>query len=47
MFQVVKAKVLKCDPGKEKMVLSFKIAGEGGTETAAKLQDDCEVGKVS
>ncbi|XP_034457166.1 protein RRP5 homolog isoform X2 [Hippoglossus hippoglossus] len=43
--QVLKAKVLKCDPGKEKMVLSFKGAVEGGTEEAAKLQDDCEVGK--
>ena len=47
MFQVLKAKVLKCDPEKEKMVLSFKGAVEGGTEKAAKLQDDCEVGKVS
>ncbi|XP_076584082.1 protein RRP5 homolog isoform X2 [Chaetodon auriga] len=43
--QVLKAKVLQCDPDKEKMVLSFKAAVEGNTEEAAKPQFDCEVGK--
>ncbi|XP_068581648.1 protein RRP5 homolog isoform X2 [Cebidichthys violaceus] len=43
--QVLKAKVLQCDPDKAKMVLSFKAAVEGGTEEAAKPQFDCEVGK--
>ncbi|XP_070830544.1 protein RRP5 homolog isoform X2 [Chaetodon trifascialis] len=43
--QVLKAKVLHCDPDKEKMVLSFKAAVEGDTEEAATAQFDCEVGK--
>nr|XP_046261090.1 protein RRP5 homolog [Scatophagus argus] len=43
--QVLKVKVLHCDPDKAKMVLSFKTAVEGNTEEAAKLQFDCEVGK--
>ncbi|XP_044047429.1 protein RRP5 homolog isoform X2 [Siniperca chuatsi] len=43
--QVLKAKVLQCDPDKAKMVLSFKAAVEGDTEEAAKPQFDCEVGK--
>ncbi|XP_040891171.1 protein RRP5 homolog isoform X2 [Toxotes jaculatrix] len=42
--QVLKAKVLQCDPEKSKMVLSFKAAVEGETEKAAKPQFDCEVG---
>ncbi|XP_041840076.1 protein RRP5 homolog [Melanotaenia boesemani] len=41
--QVLKAKVLQCDPEKEKIVLSFKAVVEGDTEEAAKV--DCEVGK--
>uniref|UniRef100_UPI003AB019B0 protein RRP5 homolog isoform X1 n=1 Tax=Centroberyx gerrardi TaxID=166262 RepID=UPI003AB019B0 len=44
--QVVKAKVLQCDPEKEKMVLSFKAAMEGDPETPAKPEFDCEVGKT-
>ncbi|XP_019939596.2 protein RRP5 homolog [Paralichthys olivaceus] len=43
--QVLKTKVLKCDPEKEKMMLSFKAAVEGDTEEAAKVPDDLEVGK--
>ncbi|KAM9362984.1 protein RRP5 homolog [Symphorus nematophorus] len=43
--QVLKAKVLQCDPDKAKMVLSFKAAVEGDTDEAAKPQFDCEVGK--
>ncbi|XP_034544205.1 protein RRP5 homolog isoform X2 [Notolabrus celidotus] len=43
--QVVKTKVLQCDPDKAKMVLSFKAAVEGDTEEAAKPQIDCEVGQ--
>ncbi|XP_031720539.1 protein RRP5 homolog isoform X1 [Anarrhichthys ocellatus] len=43
--QVLKAKVLKCDPDKAKMVLSFKAAVEGDTEEAATPQLDCELGK--
>lgn len=47
VVQVLKAKVLQCDPDKAKMVLSFKAAVEGDTVEAAKPQFDCEVGKVS
>lgn len=43
--QVLKAKVLQCDPDKAKMVLSFKAAVEGNAEEAAKPQFECEVGK--
>lgn len=43
--QVLKTKVLQCDPDKAKMVLSFKAAVEGDTEEAAKPHFDCEVGK--
>ncbi|XP_029285082.1 protein RRP5 homolog isoform X2 [Cottoperca gobio] len=43
--QVLKAKVLQCDPDKEKMALSFKAAMEGDTKEAGGPQFDCEVGK--
>ncbi|XP_051239912.1 protein RRP5 homolog isoform X1 [Dicentrarchus labrax] len=43
--QVLKAKVLHCNPDKAKMVLSFKSTVERDTEEAAKPQFDCEVGK--
>ncbi|TKS69125.1 Protein RRP5 -like protein NF-kappa-B-binding protein [Collichthys lucidus] len=43
--QVLKAKVLQCDPDKTKMVLSFKAAVEGVTEAPPKPEFDCEVGK--
>lgn len=43
--QVLKARVLQCDPDKAKMVLSFKAAMEGDTEEATKPQLDCEMGK--
>uniref|UniRef100_A0A671UBI5 Protein RRP5 homolog n=1 Tax=Sparus aurata TaxID=8175 RepID=A0A671UBI5_SPAAU len=43
--QVLKAKVLQCDPDKAKMLLSFKAAVEGDTGESAKPQVDCEVGK--
>uniref|UniRef100_A0A665SY91 Protein RRP5 homolog n=1 Tax=Echeneis naucrates TaxID=173247 RepID=A0A665SY91_ECHNA len=43
--QVLKAKVLQCDPDKEKMVLSFKAAVEGETQEASKPQFDYELGK--
>lgn len=46
LVQVLKTKVLQCDPEKAKMVLSFKAAVEGETEEDAKSQFDCEVGKV-
>lgn len=45
--QVLKAKVLQCDPEKSKMVLSFKAAMDGVSEeaaAAAAAQCDCEVG---
>ncbi|XP_057699966.1 protein RRP5 homolog [Corythoichthys intestinalis] len=41
--QVFKAKVLQCDPEKEKMLLSFKATVMDTEE--AKAQFDCEVGK--
>ncbi|KAM7418676.1 hypothetical protein PAMA_016009 [Pampus argenteus] len=43
--QVLKAKVLQCNPEKEKMVLSFKAAVTGDTEETPTPQFDCEVGK--
>ncbi|KAM8878573.1 protein RRP5 homolog isoform 2-T2 [Spinachia spinachia] len=43
--QVLKAKVLQCNPDKAKLVLSFKAAGEGDTEEVANPQFDCEVGQ--
>uniref|UniRef100_A0A1A7XIX3 Protein RRP5 homolog n=1 Tax=Iconisemion striatum TaxID=60296 RepID=A0A1A7XIX3_9TELE len=43
--QVLKAKVLKCDPENAKMLLSFKAVVEGETEEAAAPQMDCEIGK--
>lgn len=46
IVQVLKAKVLQCDPDKAKLMLSFKATVEGDTE-APKPQLDCEVGKVS
>lgn len=45
--QVLKTKVLQCDPEKSKMLLSFKAAMEGESEEAAAAQSDCEVGTVS
>lgn len=46
IIQVLKAKVLHCDPDKAKMVLSFKAVAEGDTEEPALPQLDCEVGKM-
>lgn len=43
--QVLKAKVLRCSPDQEKMVLSFKAVFEEEGEEAAAPQLDCEVGK--
>ncbi|XP_028264311.1 protein RRP5 homolog isoform X2 [Parambassis ranga] len=43
--QVLKTKVLHCDPEKEKMVLSFKAVTEGDIKEPAKPQFDFEVGK--
>lgn len=43
--QVLKAKVLQCEPEKEKMLLSFKAVAEGEMEESTKPQSDCEVGK--
>ncbi|XP_017272432.1 protein RRP5 homolog [Kryptolebias marmoratus] len=43
--QVLKVKVLQCDPVKGKMLLSFRAAVEGDTEEVAKPQLDCEDGK--
>ncbi|XP_029949686.1 protein RRP5 homolog isoform X2 [Salarias fasciatus] len=45
MGQVLKAKVLQCDPDKAKMVLSFKAVFEGQTGDSAQPEFDCEVGK--
>ncbi|KAM4594543.1 protein RRP5 homolog [Fundulus diaphanus] len=42
--QVLKAKVLQCEPEKEKMLLSFKAVAEGDTEECAGPQFDCDVG---
>nr|XP_040042477.1 protein RRP5 homolog isoform X1 [Gasterosteus aculeatus aculeatus]XP_040042479.1 protein RRP5 homolog isoform X1 [Gasterosteus aculeatus aculeatus] len=42
--QVLKAKVLQCNPDKAKLVLSFKAA-EGDAEEVANPQFDCEVGQ--
>ncbi|KAM4751117.1 protein RRP5 homolog [Anableps anableps] len=44
--QVLKAKVLRCEPVKEKLLLSFKAVAEGETEESTKSQFDCEVGKM-
>ncbi|XP_054896895.1 protein RRP5 homolog [Poeciliopsis prolifica] len=41
--QVLKAKVLQCEPEKEKLLLSFKAAGEA--EESAEPPIDCQVGK--
>ncbi|XP_061625770.1 protein RRP5 homolog isoform X1 [Phyllopteryx taeniolatus] len=43
--QVLRTRVLQCDPEKEKMLLSFKAAVEGDTEEKAKPQFVCELGK--
>ncbi|XP_037545618.1 protein RRP5 homolog [Nematolebias whitei] len=43
--QVLKTKVLQCEPEKARMLLSFKTEVEGETEEAAKPQFECEVGK--
>ncbi|XP_037329147.2 protein RRP5 homolog [Pungitius pungitius] len=43
--QVLKAKVLQCNPDKAKLVLSFKAAAEGDMEEVANPQFDCEVGQ--
>ncbi|XP_043970110.1 protein RRP5 homolog isoform X1 [Gambusia affinis] len=43
--QVLKAKVLKCDPEQEKLLLSFKAAGKRETEESTEPPIDCEVGK--
>ncbi|KAM9314482.1 protein RRP5 homolog [Pholidichthys leucotaenia] len=43
--QVLKARVLQCDPKRENMVLSFKTVAEQEMEEPANLQLDCEVGK--
>ncbi|XP_019744636.1 protein RRP5 homolog isoform X2 [Hippocampus comes] len=40
--QVLRARVLQCDPEKEKMMLSFKPAAEGDTEEMGKAQFGCE-----
>ncbi|MEQ2187505.1 hypothetical protein GOODEAATRI_005368 [Goodea atripinnis] len=42
--QVLKAKVLQCEPKKEKLLLSFKAVAEGETEESTKPQLDCEIG---
>ncbi|XP_068178536.1 protein RRP5 homolog isoform X2 [Antennarius striatus] len=44
--QVLKAKVLKCDPDKAKMLLSFKAVVEGDTAEDVDPQVYLEVGKV-
>uniref|UniRef100_A0A3B4VFG8 Protein RRP5 homolog n=1 Tax=Seriola dumerili TaxID=41447 RepID=A0A3B4VFG8_SERDU len=41
--QVLKTKVLQCDPDKAKMVLSFKAAAKGETEEPAKPQLEAKV----
>lgn len=46
-IQVFKAKVLQCNPNKEKMLLSFKAVVDEDTGDAAVSQFYCEVGKVS
>uniref|UniRef100_A0AAX7TTR3 Protein RRP5 homolog n=1 Tax=Astatotilapia calliptera TaxID=8154 RepID=A0AAX7TTR3_ASTCA len=43
--QVVKAKVLQCDPEKGKMALSFKAVVKKENEETEKPEFDCEVGK--
>ncbi|KAM3865426.1 protein RRP5 homolog [Diretmus argenteus] len=43
--QVVKAKVLQCDPEKERILLSFKAVTEGDTEEPPQPHFDFEVGK--
>ncbi|XP_047221873.1 protein RRP5 homolog isoform X1 [Girardinichthys multiradiatus] len=42
--QVLKAKVLQCEPKKEKLLLSFKAVTEGETGESTKPQLDCEIG---
>nr|XP_057914269.1 protein RRP5 homolog isoform X2 [Doryrhamphus excisus] len=43
--QVVKARVLQCEPENAKMLLSFKSAAVGRMEEAAAVRFGCEVGK--
>ncbi|KAM9817961.1 protein RRP5 homolog isoform 2-T5 [Syngnathus typhle] len=43
--QVLKTKVLQCDPAKEKLILSLKRAMEQQTEETGNAQFDREVGK--
>lgn len=43
---MLRARVLQCDPEKEKMLLSFKPAAEGDTEEMEKAQFGCEVGTI-
>lgn len=45
-LQVLKAKVLQCDPKKAKMLLSFKDVVQREPEEDVKPQLDIEVGKV-
>lgn len=42
--QVLKAKVLQCDPEKEKLLLSFRAAVEENIEEPLQSDFDCEVG---
>lgn len=43
--QVLKAKVLQCDPEKEKLLMSFKTSVEGDAENPPESDFECEVGK--
>ncbi|XP_029990417.1 protein RRP5 homolog isoform X2 [Sphaeramia orbicularis] len=43
--QVLKVKVLQCDPEREKLLLSFKAALEGDSEKPPRPQSECEVGE--
>lgn len=43
---MLKAKVLQCDPEKEKLLMSFKTSVEGDAENPPESDFECEVGKV-
>lgn len=44
--QVVKAKVIKCDPENEKLLLSFKAVTQNDLEKISNVKFDFEIGKV-
>lgn len=44
--QVVQAKVIKCDPENEKLLLSFKAVTQSDIENVPSVKFDFKIGKV-